>query len=82
MNRVVAGDRVVLARAIGKYAGRAGTVFRACGEPFEDWCYVNLDPRPRERTQHRAFVEVDRLDPTGPAEAKPEPQPALPFMEK
>ena len=61
--RFVVGDRVVLAREVGWKAGRTGKVHRLCGEPFKDYCYVELDPRPRERTRKREMVEISKLDP-------------------
>ena len=59
MSNFKVGDRVVLQGR--KYEGRTGSIKRMGSVVFPDWCYVTLDPKPRERTTHEAFIKLEYL---------------------
>ncbi|WP_288083782.1 hypothetical protein [Shinella sp.] len=43
--------------------GRAGVVWRVCGEPFADYVHINLDLIGQERTEKVVFVELRDVEP-------------------
>ncbi|MHA0337476.1 hypothetical protein [Sphingomonas aquatilis] len=50
---------------IQRYLGREGVVWRLCGAPFDDHCYVFFDAVGAERTAKIEFAELRDLEPVG-----------------
>ena len=51
------------ASGIQRYLGRYGVVWKLCGSPFNDHCYVFFDPIGGERTAKIEFAELRDLEP-------------------
>ncbi|WP_157134785.1 hypothetical protein [Sphingomonas sp. PAMC 26605] len=48
---------------VQRYLGRYGVVWRLCGSPFNDHCYVFFDPIGGERTAKIELAELRDLEP-------------------
>lgn len=54
-------------RVMGDHmTGRAGTIRRVCGSPFDDHCYVVFPPIGRERKPRERMMELRQLEPFDP----------------